>query len=130
MLAEGTAYNSVQCVGNLGFDPDVKFWEDGGCTTKIRIAIYGGKNKSTGEEYPSIWADVKASGKVAEYIAENFRKGDRIAVTQGALAFEKWKDKHTNDERSKLMVKAWEVEKIERRSPENNTGLDSYDDTF
>jgi single-strand DNA-binding protein len=130
MPSEGNAYNSVQCVGNLGFDPDVKYWEDGGCTTKIRIAIYGGKNKATGEDYPSIWTDVKASGDVANFIAENFRKGDRIAIVEGSLAFEQWKDKHTGDERTKLMVKAWKVEKIERQPKADSSYTDYSDDAF
>lgn len=131
MPSEGYSYNSVQCVGNLGADPDVKFWEDGGCTTKIRIAIYGGKNKSTGQEYPSIWTEVKASGQLAEYIAENFRKGDRIVITEGSLAFESWTDKTTQKKRTKLMVKAWKAEKIERQPKPADTGYPDYsDDAF
>jgi single-strand DNA-binding protein len=127
MPAESTSYNSVQCIGNLGFDPDVKHWPDGGCTTKIRIAIYGGKNKSTGEKYPDIWTDVKASGDLANYIAENFRKGDRIAITEGALAFEQWVDKATQQERTKLMVKAWKAEKIERQDSAQGHAGDYHD---
>jgi len=123
-------WNSVTIVGNLGADPDIRFFESGACRCEIRIAVYSGKDKSTGEAKPPYWFSVKAFGDTAQQMANTLRKGDRIKVTEGQLAQDSWTDRQSGNQRTKDYVLAWAFEKVERRPAENNTGFNSYDDTF
>jgi single-strand DNA-binding protein len=115
MPSENEAYNRVQLIGNLGADPEVKYFESGSRVAEIRIAVYNGKDKATGEVKPSMWFTVKAWNDTADAIVQDFRKGDRIAITQGQLAQDTWNDRETGKPRTKDYVLAWEVEKVERK---------------
>ena len=128
MPSENEAYNQVRLIGNLGADPEMKFFESGSRVAEIRIAVYNGKDKSTGEAKPSMWFTVKAWNDTADVIANDFRKGDRIAITQGQLAQDTWQDRDTGKARTKDYVLAWEVEKIERKPRQDAPEPASYDD--
>jgi len=116
MPAEGAAYNSVQLIGNLGADPEVKFFESGSRVAECRIAVYNGKDKATGEPKPSMWFTVKAWNACADDLM-NFRKGDRLQVVEGQLSQDSWQDRETGAKRSKDYVLAWKVAKIDRQQP-------------
>lgn len=117
MPAEQTAYNSVQLIGNLGADPEVKFFDSGSRVAECRIAVYAGKDKTTGEPKPSMWFTVKGWNKCADALME-FRKGDRLQVVEGQLSQDTWQDRETGAKRTKDYVLAWEVAKIERQPRE------------
>ena len=106
-------YNNVQCEGNLGRDPDVKYFESGSMVVKASIAVYCGKDKATGESR-SAWVQVEAWGDAGSVLAE-LRKGDRLRVIRGSFDQQNWTDRETGQQRSKLLVKVWECEKIERQ---------------
>lgn len=114
MPAEATAYNSVQLIGNLGADPEVKTFASGSRVAECRIAVYNGKNKATGEPNPSMWFTVKAWNTCADDLM-NLRKGDRLQVVEGQLSQDTWQDKATGANRTKDYVLAWKVAKIERQ---------------
>jgi single-strand DNA-binding protein len=134
MPAEKEAYNSVQLIGNLGADPEMRYVGDGGsCVTEIRIAVYAGKDKRTSEPKPSMWFTVKAWNAVAEQIATGFRKGDRIRIVEGQLSQDSWQDRETGKNRTKDYVLAWKVEKIERQQRDEHPNVEEpepadYDD--
>ena len=115
MPAEQEDYNQVKLIGNLGADPEVRFFESGSRVAEIRIAVYNGKDKATGEVKPSMWFTVKAWNDAADVITNGFRKGDRIRIVRGQLAQDSWQDRETGKGRTKDYVLAWEVEKIERQ---------------
>lgn len=114
MPAEATNYNSVQLIGNLGADPEIKFFDSGSRVAECRIAVYAGKDKSTGEHKPSMWFTVKAWNACADELM-NLRKGDRLQVVEGQLSQDAWQDRETGAKRSKDYVLAWKVIKIERQ---------------
>lgn len=114
MPAEGTNYNSVQVIGNLGADPELKTFGSGSCVCECRIAVYNGKDRTTGQPKPSMWWTVKAWNQTAEVLA-NFRKGDRLQVVEGQLAMDEWQDRETGANRTKPYILAWKVAKIERQ---------------
>ena len=124
MPAEGTAYNSVQLIGNLGADPEIKVFDSGSRIAECRIAVYAGKDKATGQPRPSMWFTVKAWNNVADELMQ-FRKGDRLQVVEGQLSQDTWQDKATGANRTKDYVLAWQITKIERdgQAPTKN-----YDD--
>ena len=111
-MAENT-YNHIQCEGNLGRDPDVKHFESGSKVAKASIAVYAGKDKATGESR-SAWVQVEAWGDSADVLA-TLQKGDRLRVIRGSFDQQNWTDRETGQPRSKLLVKVWECEKIERQ---------------
>ena len=115
MPAEPYAYNSVQCVGNLGADPELRFTASGGKICEMRIAVYAGKDQSG--ESRSAWITVKCFGHAAEWAGDNLLKGDRVAITEGQIDEESWQDRETGKRRSKLIVKAWKMAKAVRNSP-------------
>lgn len=129
MPAEQTAYNSVQLIGNLGADPEVKFLSSGSRIAECRIAVYAGKDKTTGEPKPPMWFTVKAWNACADELM-NFRKGDRLQVLEGQLSQDTWQDRETGAKRSKDYVLAWKVAKIERQPREAQPPVDStnYDE--
>lgn len=126
MPAEGTAYNSVQLIGNLGADPEVRFFESGSRIAECRIAVYAGKDKSTGEPKPSMWFTVKAWNAAADELM-NLRKGDRLQVAEGQLSQDSWQDKESGKTRTKDYVLAWKVAKVVRSGNGGNTQA-NYDD--
>jgi single-strand DNA-binding protein len=116
MASEKEQYNSVQLIGNLGADPEMRYVGDSGSRiAEIRIAVYNGKDKATGEARPPMWFTVKAWNAAADTITNKFRKGDRIKITQGQLSQDTWNDRETGKGRTKDYVLAWEVEKVERK---------------
>jgi single-strand DNA-binding protein len=130
MPSEKEAYNSVQLIGNLGADTEVKFFESGSRVAECRVAVYNGKDKRTNEPKPPMWFTVKAWNATADVLAE-FRKGDRLRVIEGQLAQDSWQDRETGKGRTKDYVLAWKVEKIERQQNERSNTQESqpvYDD--
>jgi single-strand DNA-binding protein len=126
MPAEQSAYNSVQLIGNLGSDPEIKFLTSGSRVAECRIAVYTGKDKS-GENLPPDWWTIKGWNAAADDIAE-MRKGDRLQVLEGNLKQDKWNDRETGKERTKPYVLAWKVAKVERQGQTAAAAATSYDD--
>jgi single-strand DNA-binding protein len=114
MPAEAEAYNSIQLIGNLGNDPEMKHLPSGSYVAECRIAVYNGKDKSTGQPKPPMWITVKAWNSVAETLGA-FRKGDRLQVVRGQWSQDNWQDRETGANRTKDYCLAWEVAKIERQ---------------
>ncbi len=73
--------NKVILIGNLGQDPEVKSFQNGGRIANLRIATSESwKDRQTGERKERTeWHSVTAWGKLAEYAAA-FRKGAHIMV--------------------------------------------------
>lgn len=127
MPAEKENYNSVQLIGNLGADPEIRYFESGSRVCECRIAVYAGKDKS-GEPLPPDWWTIKAWNAAADAMAE-FRQGNRMQIVEGNLKLDKWNDRETGKERTKPYVLAWKLNKIERQPkpaesiPNANTGV-------
>ena len=126
MPSEQVAYNQYQCIGNLGQDPEIRFFESGGCVVNFSLAVYRGKDKATGEAKPPVWVPCKAFGEIGQKIADMFRKGDRMQVNEARLDFEEWDDRSTGQRRKKLIFVVWKCEKVAKREPADNHN--QYDD--
>jgi single-strand DNA-binding protein len=98
--------NKVILVGNLGADPEVKSFQNGGKVCNIRIATSESwKDKNTGEKQERTeWHTVAIFGDGLAGVAERFlRKGSKIYI-EGALRTRKWQDKDGNDRYSTEVV--------------------------
>jgi single-strand DNA-binding protein len=85
--------NTVQLIGRLTRDPELRYTTTGVATTTLRLAVP--RRKRNGEEQPPVYVDVVSFNAQAEAIAEHLAKGRRVAVT-GRLEYREWKDQSDN----------------------------------
>ncbi|HPU14534.1 MAG TPA: single-stranded DNA-binding protein, partial [Polymorphobacter sp.] len=90
--------NKVILVGNLGADPEIKSFANGGRIANMRIATSENwRDKASGERREKTeWHNVTINNDNLVPIAEKFlRKGSKIYV-EGALQTRKWQDRDGN----------------------------------
>lgn len=86
--------NKVILIGNLGQDPEIKAFQNGGRIANLRIATSEQwKDKATGERKERTeWHTVVISGDGLVGVAERFlRKGSKVYI-EGQLRTRKWQD--------------------------------------
>ena len=91
--------NKVILVGNLGADPEVKSFQNGGRICNLRIATSENwKDKTTGERKERTeWHSVVLQSDGLVGVAERFlRKGSKVYI-EGSLRTRKWQDQSGND---------------------------------
>lgn len=91
--------NKVILVGNLGADPEVKSFANGGKIANLRIATSENwKDRTTGERKEKTeWHSVVLQSDGLINVAERFlRKGSKIYI-EGQLRTRKWQDQSGND---------------------------------
>jgi single-strand DNA-binding protein len=91
--------NKVILVGNLGADPEVKSFQNGGRICNLRIATSEDwKDRQTGEKKERTeWHQVVLSTDGLVGVAERFlRKGSKVYI-EGQLQTRKWQDASGND---------------------------------
>ena len=91
--------NKVILIGNLGADPEVKSFQNGGRIANLRIATSESwKDKQTGEKKERTeWHSVVLQSDGLVGVAERFlRKGSKIYI-EGQLRTRKWQDASGND---------------------------------
>ncbi|GLV22291.1 hypothetical protein TomMM35A_21410 [Sphingobium sp. TomMM35A] len=91
--------NKVILVGNLGADPEVKSFQNGGKVCNLRIATSESwKDRMSGERKERTeWHSVSIFSEGLAGVAERFlRKGSKVYV-EGQLRTRKWQDQSGND---------------------------------
>ena len=91
--------NKVILVGNLGQDPEVRSFQNGGKIANLRIATSETwKDKNTGERKERTeWHTVAIYSEPLVRVAEQFlKKGSKVYV-EGQLETRKWQDQQGND---------------------------------
>ncbi len=91
--------NKVILIGNLGQDPEVKSFQNGGRIANLRIATSENwKDKATGERKERTeWHTVVLQSDGLVGVAERFlKKGSKIYI-EGQLRTRKWQDQSGND---------------------------------
>ena len=86
--------NKVILIGNLGRDPETKFFPDGGAVCNVTLATSRQwKNKDSGERQEETeWHRVVFNGRLAEIAGEYLKKGKSVYI-EGRLRTRKWTDK-------------------------------------
>ncbi|MBL7962823.1 MAG: single-stranded DNA-binding protein [Flavobacteriales bacterium] len=88
-----TSNNQVKLIGNLGSDPDVRETSKGRKWVRLSLATNDSYQNQQGERITETqWHTVVAWGKQAEDVAENLRKGSRIAL-EGKLVHRSYEGK-------------------------------------
>ncbi|MEE9434873.1 MAG: single-stranded DNA-binding protein [Sphingorhabdus sp.] len=91
--------NKVIVVGNLGADPEVKSFQNGGRICNLRVATSEDwKDKQTGEKRERTeWHQIVLQSDGLVGVAERFlHKGDKVYI-EGQLRTRKWQDQSGND---------------------------------
>ena len=91
--------NKVILVGNLGQDPEVKSFQNGGRIANLRIATSESwKDRATGERKERTeWHTVVLQSDGLVGVAERYlRKGSKVYI-EGQLRTRKWQDQSGND---------------------------------
>lgn len=91
--------NKVILIGNLGADPEVKSFQNGGRIANLRIATSEQwKDKNTGERKERTeWHSVVLNSDGLVGVAERYlRKGSKVYI-EGQLRTRKWQDQSGND---------------------------------
>jgi single-strand DNA-binding protein len=90
--------NKVILIGNLGKDPEVKYFPSGGALCNVTIATSESwKDKQTGEQKERTeWHNVVFNNKLAEIAGQYLKKGSKVYV-EGSLRTRKWQDKEGHD---------------------------------
>lgn len=94
-----SSVNKVILVGNLGADPEVKSFSNGGRIANLRIATSETwKDKATGERKERTeWHSVTVQGDGLVGVVERFlRKGSKVYI-EGQLRTRKWQDQSGQD---------------------------------
>jgi single-strand DNA-binding protein len=98
--------NKVILVGNLGKDPEVRTFQNGGKVCNFSIATSENwKDKSTGERQEKTqWHNIAVFSEPLANIAEQYlKKGSKVYV-EGQLETRKWQDQSGNDRYSTEVV--------------------------
>ncbi len=91
--------NKVILVGNLGADPEVRKFQNGGQVCNLRIATSERwKDRNTGEQREKTeWHSVAIFSEGLARVAEQYlRKGSKVYL-EGQLETRKWQDQSGND---------------------------------
>ena len=98
--------NKVILIGNLGRDPEVRTFQNGGKVCNLRIATSETwKDRNTGERRERTeWHQVVLQSDGLVGVAERFlRKGSKVYI-EGQLQTRKWQDQSGNDRYSTEVV--------------------------
>ena len=98
--------NKVILIGNLGRDPEVRSFQNGGKVCNLRIATSETwKDRNTGERREKTeWHSVAIFSEGLVRVAEQYlRKGSKVYI-EGALQTRKWQDQSGQDRYSTEVV--------------------------
>lgn len=90
--------NKVILIGNLGKDPEVKYFPNGDAFCNLTLATSESWNdKASGEKKEKTeWHNVVFTRKLAEIAGQYLKKGAKVYV-EGSLRTRKWQDKEGQD---------------------------------
>ncbi len=93
--------NTVVVIGNLGSDPDIKYFESGSVKASFSIARRISADITD-------WIPVEVWGKAAETAGNYLRKGSKVEV-KGSLKREDWEDRETGSAKSRYLISGWQI---------------------
>ena len=98
--------NKVMIIGNLGQDPEIRSFQNGGKVCNLRIATSETwKDRNSGERQERTeWHTVAIFSEGLVNVCENYlKKGSKVFV-EGKLQTRKWQDQQGNDRYSTEVV--------------------------
>ena len=114
--------NLVIIIGNLGSDPEVKQFANGGSVTTISVATSEQWiDKQTGEKREATeWLRIVFNNKLAEIAAHYLRKGSQVYI-EGSLRTRKYQDQNGQD-RYVTEIRADQMQMLGGSQAQQNNG--------
>jgi single-strand DNA-binding protein len=87
--------NKVILVGNLGGDPEVRYFDGGAIVAKFNIATSESYTNRNGEKVEQTeWHRIEVWNKTAQIAEKYLKKGNQVYI-EGSIRSETWVDKET-----------------------------------
>lgn len=117
-----SSFNKVILMGNLTRTPELRTTPGGSQVTDIALAVNDVFTDSSGtKQERTTFVDITFWGKQAETLCRWKKKGDPLLV-EGALRMDKWVDKQSGQNRSKLKVQGLSFTFVGRAGSGNDGG--------
>ena len=100
--------------GNIGREPEIKYFESGKCKVELTVAI-----KQNKKDAPAFWVQVDMWNKQAEFAQNYLHKGDTI-FAQGTVTEENF-TRRNGEAGHKVVLVFAQVEIIKSAQPRTNT---------
>jgi single-strand DNA-binding protein len=107
--------NSITLVGRAGRDPEVRYFESGTMVANLTLAV----NRRSRDEEPD-WFNLEIWGKQAQVAADHVKKGMLLGII-GSVKIDKWPDKATGEQRSKLVIRVDRLELLGSKRDDDAT---------
>ena len=111
--------NKVLLIGNVGLDPDVRYYEADQCVAHLRLATTEkGYTLPNGTHVPdrTDWHNLVFYRKLAKVVEQYVHKGDKLYV-EGRLQYRQYDDKRGIQRVATEIV----VDSMEMLTPKNNS---------
>ncbi|MCX7824996.1 MAG: single-stranded DNA-binding protein [Verrucomicrobiae bacterium] len=106
------SFNRVILMGNLTRDPERRYTPKGLAVAEFSVAVNEYSSTETGERKEvAHFFDIVVFGKTAENCAQYLSKG-RPVLLEGRLQQDRWEDKETHKQRSRVRILADRVQFI------------------
>jgi len=119
--------NKVILIGNLGRDPEVRDFPNGGKIANVTIATTERwRDRNTGENRDATeWHRVVFNDRLADIASQYLRKGSPVYV-EGSLRTRKWTDQNGQD-RYSTEIRAWSMQLLGGRqdAPQQDGGYNN-----
>lgn len=101
--------NLVILIGNVGFSPEIRTFENGNKVANFSIATSEGwKDKESGEKKEVVdWHNIAVFGKLVEIVEKYIKKGQQLYI-EGMIKTRSWEDKDGNKKyMTEVVLKDW-----------------------
>lgn len=103
--------NEVVLVGRLVRDAELKYTSAGTAVSKFSIAVNRSRKKGDTWEEEAHFFDTVLWGRQAEAVVKYLTKGQQVVI-KGELRLNRWTDKETGQNRSKVEINADTVQLV------------------
>ena len=120
--------NKVYLMGNLGKDPEIRTFQNGGKCAMLSLATSKRYRDNNGEQKEETqWHTVKVVGKSAESLEKcGVKRGSQMLV-EGELTYRTWTDQTTGQKRYGTEVVAFNFQLLGQRQQGNGNTAPTYD---
>ena len=107
--------NKVFLIGNLTADPEIRQLPSGDSIASFSLAMNRRYTNARGEQVEdTTFVEIDAFSRMADLVRQYVHKGDPLFV-EGRLRQDRWVDKQTNQQRSRLKVVADNIQLLSSR---------------
>lgn len=112
--------NRVTLIGNIGNEPEYKYFDSGACITSFSIAVnrYDAKKK----EDITDWLNVKTFSKLGEHL----KKGHKVGL-DGRIQTDTW-ETETGEKRKSVYIFADSLQILTPKNKQNDENIVKFDD--